>query len=349
MFSKKTVRVKNVLIGGNNPLVIQSMTNTSTMDANKTIKQIKDLKNAGAEIIRIAVKSMEEAEKVKEIANNVHNIPLVADIHFDHNLAIKSIQSGISKIRINPGNIDNENNIKELIKVAKEYKVPIRVGANSGSINKKYQNMPKHEALAESALEQVKLLEKYEFEDIVLSIKASDVITNYKANCYVSKFIEYPIHIGVTEAGVYDDAIILSSAGISSLLMNNIGDTIRVSITGNPLKEIYAAEKILTMLGFKKGLKIISCPTCGRTEFDIEKTVYELKENFKGMEFKINLTIAVMGCIVNGPGEAKDTDFALVGSKTKVLLYSKGIFIKNLDKNNLFFELNEYLKSKKYL
>lgn len=347
MFSKKVVNVGNIKIGGENPLVIQSMTNTDTKDVLSTINQINNLSNAGAQIVRLSVRDLEDIEPLKKIIKNV-KIPLIADIHFNYKVAIESIKAGISKIRINPGNIDKEDKIKEIVKYAKEYKVPIRVGSNSGSISKKFLNSSPEKALAESALEQVKLLEKFEFEDIFISAKSSDAIQTFKAYKYIKEKVDYPLHIGITEAGIYEDSLILSSAGIGALLLNDIGDTIRISITGDPIKEVISANKLLTLLGLKKGIRVISCPTCARTEINIEELVKKVKELTNNIQTNKNINIAVMGCIVNGPGEAKHSDIAIAGSRQTAAIYQKGKFYKNVKKDELENELINLLNNYKW-
>jgi len=324
MFSKNEVTVGNIKIGGDHPIVIQSMTNTDTIDVQKTVSQIIELKQAGAEIVRVSVRKKQDLEPFGEIVKRV-DVPIVADIHFDYRLAIQSIKNGASKVRINPGNIGSEEKIREIVKVAKDYKIPIRVGANSGSIAKEYQNLLIYKALAESALKEVRLLEKEGFFDIVVSVKSTNAKENFLANQYISQRIPYPLHIGVTEAGVYEDAIILSSAGLGSLLLNDIGDTIRVSVSGNPVKEVQIAKDLLISLGLKEGIKIIACPTCARSEINVESWAYQVKNWIKERNIVKNISIAVMGCVVNGPGEARHSDIAIVGTKnTSAAIFLKG-------------------------
>jgi len=323
LFSQKVVNVGGVKIGGNYPIVIQSMTNTDTKNVDKTLLQIEQLKNSGAQIVRVSVRSKDDIQPFTEIVKR-SQIPLVADIHFDYRVAIESIKAGASKIRINPGNIGSDVKIHEIVKVAKDYNVPIRVGSNSGSIAKEFSDLPRHQALAESALKEVRLLEKEGFHDIVVSVKSVDAKETFVANNYLSQLIPYPFHIGVTEAGVFEDAVILSSAGLGSLLINEIGDTIRISISGDPIKEVELAKDLLIALGLKKGVRVIACPTCARTEIDVEALAYEVKKMVKGKEVNKSITIAVMGCVVNGPGEAKHSDIAIVGTKNS----SSAIFIK---------------------
>jgi (E)-4-hydroxy-3-methylbut-2-enyl-diphosphate synthase len=323
MFSEKVVDVGGVKIGGKYPIVIQSMTNTDTANVEKTMLQIERLKNSGAQIVRVSVRSKDDIQPFGEIVKK-SQVPLVADIHFDYRLAIESIKAGASKVRINPGNIGSDVKIREIVKVAKEYNVPIRVGSNSGSIAKEFSDLPRHKALAESALKEVRLLEKEGFYDIVVSVKSVDAKETFVANQYLSRLIPYPFHIGVTEAGVFEDAVILSSAGLGSLLINDIGDTIRISISGDPVREVELAKDLLIALGLKIGVRVIACPTCARTEIDVEGLAYEVKKMLKGKEVKKNITVAVMGCVVNGPGEAKHSDIAIVGTKNS----SAAIFLK---------------------
>ncbi|MGY4686345.1 4-hydroxy-3-methylbut-2-en-1-yl diphosphate synthase [Petrotoga mexicana DSM 14811] len=323
MFSQKVVNVGGVKIGGKHPIVIQSMTNTDTTNVEETLLQIERLKNSGAQIVRVSVRSKDDIQPFSEIVKKAQ-VPLVADIHFDYRIAIESIKAGASKVRINPGNIGSDVKIREIVKVAKDYNVPIRVGSNSGSIAKEFSNLPRHKALAESALKEVRLLEKEGFYDIVVSVKSVDAKETFVANQYLSRLIPYPFHIGVTEAGVFEDAVILSSAGLGSLLINDIGDTIRISISGDPVREVELAKNLLIALGLRTGVRVIACPTCARAEIDVERLAYEVKKMLKDKEVKKNITVAVMGCVVNGPGEAKHSDIAIVGTKNS----SAAIFLK---------------------
>lgn len=342
MFSKKTIYVKNIPIGGNNPIVIQSMTNTDTLYTEKTIRQIINLSNAGAEIVRVSVRTLEDIPSFKKICEN-SSVPIVADIHFDYRVAIEAIKAGASKIRLNPGNIGAAWKVKEVVKVAKDYNIPIRVGANSGSIKKEFENsnMPRYQALAESALQEVKIMEELDFTNIVISIKSTDAKENYIANKYISEKVPYPLHIGITEAGVYEDALILSSAGLGTLLLNNIGDTIRISIAGDPVKEVIAAKKLLTLLGFKKGPRVIACPTCARTEINVEELATKVKEWTKNIDKDIN--IAVMGCVVNGPGEAKHADIGIAGTKTGGAIFINGEIVETVTVENLEIAFKKHI------
>ena len=339
----KVIKIGNLKIGGNFPILVQSMTNTDTKDIKKTIKQIKELEKAGCEIIRVAVPDMESARAINKIKKEI-KIPLVADIHFDWKLAVESIMQGADKIRINPGNIGDKNSVKKIIDVAKERMIPIRIGVNSGSLEKdlfkKYHNKPIYGALVESALKSVRLLESFNFFDIVVSLKSSDVFTTIKAHEMLSEKIDYPLHLGVTEAGTLTSGTIKSAIGIGSLLLNGIGDTFRVSLSAPPVEEIRAGWEILKSLKIRnKGLDLISCPTCGRAQIPVE----EIAHYIEGLQndFKKPLKIAVMGCIVNGLGEAKKTDFAVVGiSKDKTAIFKKRKFVKNIKRE----EIKEYFK-----
>ncbi|MDO5414309.1 MAG: flavodoxin-dependent (E)-4-hydroxy-3-methylbut-2-enyl-diphosphate synthase [Bacillota bacterium] len=350
---KKTVKCGNIIIGGGEPVSIQSMTNTKTSDVTGSLAQIRALEEAGCQIIRLAVPDMDAAAAFKEIKAKA-NVPLVADIHFDYRLAIAAIEAGADKVRINPGNIGSEENVKKVIDAAKARRIPIRVGVNSGSLEKDI--LAKNggvtaEGLAESALRNVAILEKYDFEDIVISLKSSDVKMNYDAYKIVHERSNYPLHIGVTEAGTPTRGKIKSAAGIGALLLEGIGDTLRVSLTANPVEEVHFAKELLTALGMRKeGIEIVSCPTCGRTEVDLEKIAGAVERraaelNAKGAH---DLKIAVMGCAVNGPGEAKGADLGVACGKGKGLLFLKGEIVKSVKEEDIADELmkmaEEYAK-----
>ncbi|HNV04484.1 MAG TPA: flavodoxin-dependent (E)-4-hydroxy-3-methylbut-2-enyl-diphosphate synthase [Petrotogaceae bacterium] len=341
MFSKKTVKVKNIFIGGEHEIVIQSMTNTDTLDISSTLNQINNLYELGAQLIRVSVRSLDDIESFRIICAS-SKVPLCADIHFDYRVAVESIKAGASKIRLNPGNIGAEWKVREVVNTAREYGVPIRIGVNSGSIKKEFSYLERYKALAESCLEELRILESMEFGDVVLSLKSSDAMETYNANLYVAGKVDYPMHLGVTEAGVWEDSIILSSAGIGSLLFNKIGDTIRVSISGDPLQEVTAAQKMLTLLGYLKGPRVIACPTCARTQIDVA----ELAKKVKIMTADIHqqITIAVMGCVVNGPGEAKDADIAVAGSGGAGVIFVKGKIVKKVERSNLEKELMDEIQ-----
>ncbi|HZJ83891.1 MAG TPA: flavodoxin-dependent (E)-4-hydroxy-3-methylbut-2-enyl-diphosphate synthase [Clostridia bacterium] len=325
--STKQVRVGNIEMGGDSPISVQSMTTTNTRDIQATIGQILDLESAGCDIARIAVFDMECANNIKGIKENTH-IPLVADIHFDYKLAIASIENGIDKLRINPGNIGKEQGVEEIIRASRERLIPIRIGVNGGSLKKdflnRYGNTPK--AMAESGLEQIGILEKHGYNEIVISLKASNIGKTLEAYRYIAHRVDYPLHLGITEAGTSWSGTIKSAIGIGALLLDGIGDTLRVSLTANPLEEVKVGKEILKSLGIlKEGIEIISCPTCGRCNIDLEGIAYKVQEKVKDIKYPI--TIAVMGCIVNGPGEAKDADIGIAGGKGKVVLFKKGSII----------------------
>lgn len=327
---KKIMKIGKVLIGGDNPIAVQSMTNSKTYDTEATLEQIIELAEAGCDIVRLAVSNMAEVESAKSIIKQVE-IPLVADIQFDYKLAIACSDIGFSKIRINPGNIGSEQNIKEVVIACKLNNTPIRIGVNSGSIEKEiYEKMGgSAEALAQSAIENVQMLEKYAFDNIAVSVKASDVATMIKANRLLDKMCEYPIHLGVTESGAYERGIYKSAIGIGALLVDGIGDTIRVSLTGDPVQEIYAAKKILQAIKKDNNYcEIVSCPTCSRCNIDLLSLVNAVTDMTK--DIKIPLKIAVMGCIVNGPGEARDADIGVAGGDGKAVIFKKGEIVKTV-------------------
>jgi len=336
----KIVKIGKVLIGGGNPIAIQSMTNTKTAEIEHTTRQIKLLQKAGCEIVRVAVPDLESARAVKEIKKNV-DIPIVADIHFDYRLAIEAIKSGADKIRINPGNIGEDWKIKELAQIAKQYQIPIRVGSNIGSLKRDFeQKYDRATALAESALHEVHLLEKFDFFNIVVSVKSSDVLETIKANEYVAHRVDYPIHVGITEAGTYDTSIIKSSVGIGYLLLQRIGDTVRVSIAGDPIREVYVARRLLVSLHLRKGGQVIACPTCARTEFDVETIASQVES----LADETGLTIAVMGCVVNGIGEGKHADIGVAGTKDGAVIFKDGSIIKVVKKEKIYDELTAMIK-----
>ena len=320
----KTVKIGNKLIGGGNAIALQSMTNVKTANKEAVISQILSLQELGCDIIRVAVKDEEDLQAIKDIKNAI-SIPLVADIHFDYRLAIGAIERGVDKIRINPGNIGDESRIKMVADALKAHGVACRVGSNSGSIEKKFeQKYGRSEiALAESALEKVAILEKYGFNNIVISAKASSVPLTVKTYQYLSQKTQYPLHLGVTEAGTLKSGLIKGSAGIGALRLNGIGDTIRFSLTDKPEEEVLAGVKLLRALGLgKEGVEIISCPTCGRTEYDSISLANRVE--MMTASIKKPLKIAVMGCVVNGPGEAKDCDIGIAGNGKNCVIFKKG-------------------------
>lgn len=332
----KQINVGGVLIGGGQPVVIQSMLNTKTTDVSGSLKQIVALQDAGCQIARLAVPNMESARSFAEICKE-SPLPLVADIHFDYKLAIAAAEGGASKIRINPGNIGGEDRVKAVVDVCKERKIPIRIGVNGGSLDKKLLEKyghPTAEALVESAFEHLALLEKCGFYDTCVSMKSSNVPTMVEAARLFRSKCDYPIHIGVTETGPVRMGMIKSAMGIGALLLDGIGDTIRVSLTDDPVEEIYAAKDILKAAGLRReGVNIISCPTCGRTQIDLIGLVNRVNETLRGCEKSI--TVAVMGCIVNGPGEAREADIGIAGGDGCGMLFEKGQQIMKLPYDEL--------------
>jgi len=332
---KKTriVKIGNVLIGGKNPVVIQTMTKTKTTDISSTIKQIREVKDKGAQIIRIGIPDMQSAEALKEI-KKLSPLPIIADIHFDYKLAIAAIENGCDGLRLNPGNIQDILKIKQIVYAAKNRKIPIRIGVNMGSINRtKFFHSAR--GLVDSALYHIKILEKLDFKDIKVSLKSSDVLTTVEAYRLFSKERDYPLHIGITEAGTEYTGLIKNSIGCGILLAEGLGDTIRVSLTADPVKEVLAAKRILNVFGlYKDEVEIISCPTCSRTEYNIKKISEEIEEKISSYT-KGPLKIAIMGCNVNGPGEAKDADIGIAASKNGFVLFKKGKVSGLLDSKDI--------------
>lgn len=341
----KQVNVGNVLIGNLSPITIQSMTNTKTEDVRSTVQQILELEQAGCEIIRCAVPTMEAAQSLKKIKEQIH-IPLVADIHFDYKLAIASIEAGADKIRINPGNIGSKDRVAEVVRVAKERNIPIRVGVNSGSLEReiveKYQGVTP-DGMVESALKQVALIEEQGYSNLVISIKTSDVLTCVRAHEIITQKTSYPLHVGITEAGTLYRGNLKSAMGLSMILGQGIGDTIRVSLTGNPIEEIRTAKVILSTLGIREsGVEIVSCPTCGRTQIDLIHLANQVEEMVSVLPLG-NIKIAVMGCAVNGPGEAKEADIGIAGGRGEGLIMKKGQIIRKVPEDHLLEALKEEL------
>lgn len=340
----RTVNIGGVNIGGGNPVAIQSMANTKTSDINGTINQIISLEKAGCDIIRCAVPDMEAAKALKEIKKSIH-IPLVADIHFDYKLAIAAIENGADKIRINPGNIGDKDKVQAVVNAAKEKNIPIRVGVNSGSLEKeiiKEYGSVTAEGLVKSALMQVKIIEDMGYNNLVISIKSSDVLMCIKAHELIAGQTDYPLHVGITESGTILSGNIKSAIGLGNILYQGIGDTIRVSLTGNPVEEINSAKLILRTLGLRKGgVTVVSCPTCGRTQIDLIKLASQTEEMVKNIETDRELKIAVMGCAVNGPGEAREADIGIAGGKGEGLLIKKGEIIKKVPEDKLLDVLKE--------
>ena len=342
----KVIQIGDRKIGGGNPILIQSMTNTKTEDVEQTVAQILALEQAGCDIIRCAVPTMEAAKALKEIKKQIH-IPLVADIHFDYRLAIAAMENGADKIRINPGNIGSTERIKAVVDVAKERGIPIRVGVNSGSLEKplvKKYNGVTAQGLVESALDKVAMLEKYDFHDMVVSIKSSDVLMCAEAYRLVAEKIDYPLHVGITEAGTVFSGNIKSAVGLGIILNQGIGDTIRVSLTGDPVNEIASAKLILKTLGLRTGgIEVVSCPTCGRTNIDLISLANQVETMAADFE-DLNLKVAVMGCVVNGPGEAKEADVGIAGGNGEGLLIKKGEVIRKVPEDELLNTLRYELE-----
>lgn len=340
----KVVKVGDILIGGGNPVVIQSMTNTTTSDVEATVSQINKLEEAGCQLVRMTINNEEAAKAIGEIKKRV-NLPLCADIHFDYKLALLAIENGIDKLRINPGNIGSDENIKAVVEKAKEKNIPIRIGVNSGSIEKhileKY-GKPTADGMVESAMYHINLLEKNGFTDIVVSLKASNVKMMVDAYRKISKLVDYPLHLGVTEAGTAFQGTVKSAIGIGSLLVDGIGDTIRVSLTEDPVEEIKVAKEILKVLGLiEAGVEIISCPTCGRTEIDLIGLAKKVEKEFENEKKKVK--IAVMGCVVNGPGEAREADYGVAGGKGVGVLFKKGKIVKKVKESEILIELKKLI------
>lgn len=340
----KVIHIGNVAIGGGNPIAIQSMTNTRTEDVQATVEQILALEKVGCEIIRCAVPTMEAAEALREIKKQIH-IPLVADIHFDYRLAIAAIENGADKIRINPGNIGDITRVKAVVDKAKEYNIPIRVGVNSGSLEKnlveKYGGVTA-EGIVESALDKVRMIEELGYDNLVVSIKSSDVLMCVKAHELIAEQCQYPLHVGITEAGTVLSGNIKSSVGLGIILHEGIGDTIRVSLTGDPLEEIKSAKLILRTLGLRKGgIEVVSCPTCGRTKIDLIGLANQVEEMVQ--DIPLDIKVAVMGCVVNGPGEAKEADIGIAGGIGEGLLIRKGEIVKKVKEDKLLETLREEL------
>ena len=309
----KTVNIGNILIGGNNPISIQSMTNTDTRDIKSTAEQIKSLEDAGVDIVRLAVLDMDAAKAIKEIKKQT-KVPLIADIHFDYRLALESMESGIDSLRLNPGNIKDKEKVKEVIKEAKNRNLTIRVGVNGGSLDRSIYKEVTPENMVKSAAEHIKLMEDLDFTNIKVSLKSSDIKTTIDANVLFREKFDYPIHLGVTEAGTLRSSLIKSTSALSYLIMQGIGDTIRYSITGDPVEEVMAGKMLLKFLGIRNepSIEIISCPTCGRCQVNVEEVASFIEKHVQNI--KKNITIAIMGCVVNGPGEARHSDFGVAGT-----------------------------------
>ena len=340
----KTIKIGNQVIGGGHPVLIQSMTNTKTEDVAATVAQILTLEKAGCQIIRCAVPTMEAARALGEIKKQIH-IPLVADIHFDYKLAIAAMENGADKIRINPGNIGSRERIQAVVDVAKERQIPIRVGVNSGSLEKelveKYHGVTA-EGLVESALDKVKIIEDMGYDQLVISIKSSDVLMCAKAHELIAQKTDYPLHVGITEAGTLFSGNIKSAVGLGIILYQGIGDTIRVSLTGDPSEEVKSAKRILKTLGLRNGgIEVVSCPTCGRTQIDLIGLANKVEDMVQ--DIPLDIKVAVMGCVVNGPGEAKEADIGIAGGCGEGLLIKKGEIVKKVKEEELLETLRQEL------
>ena len=340
----REIHIGNRVIGGSHPILIQSMCNTKTENVQATVDQILRLEEAGCEIIRVAVPTMEAATAIKEIKKQIH-IPLVADIHFDYRLALAAIENGVDKIRINPGNIGNLERIQMVVDACKKRNIPTRAGLNSGSLEKhltdKYGSVTA-EGLVESALDKVRIIENLGYQNLVISIKSSDVLMCIRAHELISTKTDYPLHVGITESGTIQRGTVKSSVGLGIILYQGIGDTIRVSLTGDPVEEVTCAKLILKTLGLRKGsVEVVSCPTCGRTSIDLISLANQVENLVAGYEMDIK--VAVMGCVVNGPGEAKEADIGIAGGIGEGLLIKKGVVIKKVPEHQLLSALKEEL------
>ncbi len=341
----KQIKIGDIKIGGDAPISVQSMTNTDTRDIKSTLHQINDLYEAGCELVRLAVLNLEAAEAIKEIKKK-SPVPLIADIHFDYRLALKCIDNGIDALRINPGNIGRVEHTKKVVQAAKKNNIVIRIGINGGSLEKELEvlDIPLYEKMVKSAMRHIKILEDNDFENIKISLKSSDVLSTIEAYRLISQKIEYPLHLGVTEAGTLKGGIIKSAVGLGTLLAEGIGDTIRVSLTDSPLEEVKAGYMILKSLNLREqGINFISCPTCGRTQIDLIKLAKEVEQKLEN--FNKPLTVAVMGCAVNGPGEAKHADYGIAGGIKEGYIFKKGTIIKRLPEEKLVDEFINIIKT----
>lgn len=338
----RKIKIGKVEIGGGAPIAIQSMTNTDTADVTATLEQIHRLERAGCEIVRVAAYDETSAKAITALKAGTA-LPIVADVHFDADIAIWAMEAGADKVRINPGNIGSEAKVRRVADAARAHHIPLRVGANTGSLASAYRDLPPHQALVKSALENIAALERAGFFDIVVSLKASHVKTAVLAYRQMAKLVDYPLHLGITEAGIFRASLVKSSMGIGALLLDGIGDTIRVSITGDPVEEVAAAKDILRYAGLRHfGIEVIACPTCGRTRIDVVGMAQAVEEMVAGVDKP--LKIAVMGCAVNGPGEARDADIGIAGGKGEGLIFKKGVVYKKLPEEQLLGELKRLIE-----
>ncbi len=341
----KEISIGNVKIGNNNPISVQSMCNTDTRDIEATTRQIKELANAGCELVRLAVLNKDAAEAIKELVK-ISPVPLIADIHFDYRLAIQCINNGISALRLNPGNIGKRENVEKVVTLAKQQNIPIRIGVNAGSLEKDLldKDIPLHEKMVESAMKHIQILEDLDFDKIKVSLKSSDVLTTIEAYRLMAQKVEYPLHLGVTEAGTLKGGLIKSSVGLGTLLAEGIGDTIRVSLTENPVEEVFAGYEILKSLKLRqRGVNFVSCPTCGRTQIDLIGLAKKVEARFKNLDK--NITIATMGCVVNGPGEARHADFGIAGGINEGYVFKKGEIVARVPESELLDKLEEVINN----
>lgn len=341
----KEISIGNVKIGNNNPISVQSMCNTDTRDIEATTRQIKELADAGCELVRLAVLNKDAAEAIKELVK-ISPVPLIADIHFDYRLAIQCINNGISALRLNPGNIGKRENVEKVVTLAKQQNIPIRIGVNAGSLEKDLldKDIPLHEKMVESAMKHIQILEDLDFDKIKVSLKSSDVLTTIEAYRLMAQKVEYPLHLGVTEAGTLKGGLIKSSVGLGTLLAEGIGDTIRVSLTENPVEEVFAGYEILKSLKLRqRGVNFVSCPTCGRTQIDLIGLAKKVEARFKNLDK--NVTIATMGCVVNGPGEARHADFGIAGGINEGYVFKKGENVARVPESELLDKLEEVINN----
>lgn len=344
------IHIGQVPVGGDFPITVQSMTNTQTQDVEATIAQIHDLVQAGCDLVRVAVPNIEAAESIAKIKEQI-SIPLIADIHFDYRLALKALEQGVDALRLNPGNIGDDDRVKQVVTEAKKRHVPIRIGVNAGSLHKavlaKYDGKVTAQGLVESAMEHVRLLEKLNFYDVKISLKAHNVPMTLEAYRLMAQKVAYPLHLGITEAGTYKSGVVKSAVGIGALLAEGIGDTLRVSLTGNPVNEVRVGNEILKSLGLREyGPTLVSCPTCGRCQINLAAIADEVEEKLATV--KKPITVAVMGCVVNGPGEAKDAEIGIAGGHGEGLLFRKGQIVRKVPENQLvavlFEEIDQILR-----